>query len=262
VSLSPLELKRLFALCNNECAFAGCDSPVVDPSYGVVLAEICHIRARSPEGPRFDPGYPAELRDTAENTILLCPTHHTLVDKAVVSFSVEDLVAIKTKHESQPAASFDERLFLKLATEFVPTQPSVQVTSINQSGGQTAAVIHNSFGASRRSFEGDTGSLRAALQAIGPRKVLVYAETSAPDAVGLQQEILQVLRELGWKEIIEGGGIRFPPNEHIVVQVPDEGSQAILDLANVFGAKGWRVHAYKDGKLDHGAELEIRIGQT
>ena len=45
-------VKRLFAVSGNRCAFPGCTLPLVDQASSEVLGEICHIQARSPNGPR------------------------------------------------------------------------------------------------------------------------------------------------------------------------------------------------------------------
>ena len=46
-------IKRPFALSGNLCAFPRCHFPIIE-SAGTVTGEICHIRARSAGGPRYD----------------------------------------------------------------------------------------------------------------------------------------------------------------------------------------------------------------
>src|SRR4051812_20069571 len=76
-------LKVLFGLANR-CAFPNCAEPLVKPgtdqSDALVLAQICHILAASDKGPRADIHLSASDRDKAENLILLCPTHHAIID--------------------------------------------------------------------------------------------------------------------------------------------------------------------------------------
>jgi len=74
-------VKRLFAVSMNRCAFPGCSTPVIDPATQTVLGEICHIYAQSEGGPRFDEGLSAEQIHDFENLILMCGTHHKLVDE-------------------------------------------------------------------------------------------------------------------------------------------------------------------------------------
>jgi hypothetical protein len=93
-------IKRLFATSGNKCAFPSCISTIIDGETGVVIGEICHIKANSPEGPRYDLEQSDEDRQSFENLILLCPTHHKIIDQRHELFSVEWLKEIKNKHES------------------------------------------------------------------------------------------------------------------------------------------------------------------
>jgi len=90
-------IKRLFAKSGNQCAFPGCQAKLVIG--GTVIAEICHIRARRKNGPRYDPNLSAKERDECRNLLLLCPTHHTLIDKDAAKFTPELLLDIKEIHE-------------------------------------------------------------------------------------------------------------------------------------------------------------------
>ncbi|WP_258067233.1 NACHT domain-containing NTPase [Arthrobacter sp. GMC3] len=63
-----------------------------------VVGQEAHIRAQSVGGPRFNPKY-ADV-DGYENLILLCPTHHTLVDaNDGAGYTVKTLIEMKTTHE-------------------------------------------------------------------------------------------------------------------------------------------------------------------
>jgi hypothetical protein len=66
-----------------------------------VLAEMCHIRARRKNGPRYDPTLSAKERDGFDNLLLLCPTCHTLVDKDLKMYPSGALQQIKARHEQQ-----------------------------------------------------------------------------------------------------------------------------------------------------------------
>jgi hypothetical protein len=68
-----------------------------------VLAEMCHIRARRKNGPRYDPTLSAKDRDAFDNLLLLCPTCHTLVDKDLKMYPSGALLQIKFRHEQQGA---------------------------------------------------------------------------------------------------------------------------------------------------------------
>jgi hypothetical protein len=63
------------------------------------LGEIAHIVARSAEGPRGDGLLPPDQRDDYDNLILLCPTHHRIVDDNVSEWPTERLIRMKVDHE-------------------------------------------------------------------------------------------------------------------------------------------------------------------
>ena len=95
VSLSVI--KRLFAKSWNQCAIPWCNAQLVVED--VSVAEICHIRARRKGGPRYDPSLTAAQKDDIKNLLLLCPTHHTEVDKSPSKYSVDILEEMKEMHE-------------------------------------------------------------------------------------------------------------------------------------------------------------------
>jgi nucleoside phosphorylase len=96
---SVSEIKRLFARCAGRCAFQGCLNNLILDAGGVI-AEVAHICASSPEGPRFDPSQGEEQRHGIENLILLCPTHHALVDANPKEYGAVALREMKSRHES------------------------------------------------------------------------------------------------------------------------------------------------------------------
>ncbi len=90
-------IKRLYALSGNLCAFSDCPVLLVEDA-GTSIGEICHIRAQKPGGPRFDPRWPSTASHDFENLIVLCPNHHTIVDKRHKQFTVEILEQMKAAH--------------------------------------------------------------------------------------------------------------------------------------------------------------------
>jgi len=98
-------VKRLFAGSGGVCAFPGCTTPLVDPQSGALLGEMCHISAAAPDGPRYDPHLSDAERSDAKNLIILCPTHHTLIDQDVDTYSAAFLRKMKAQHEAQVAAT-------------------------------------------------------------------------------------------------------------------------------------------------------------
>jgi len=100
-ALADLEL--LWGRAALRCAFPECRrelaAPETEHDPTALLGEIAHIVSRSDAGPRADPGTPLEDRNRYDNLILLCPTHHTLVDRQDSTYTAETLRALKREHE-------------------------------------------------------------------------------------------------------------------------------------------------------------------
>lgn len=92
------DVKKLFALSGNLCAFPGCSLPMVDKS-GVVTGEICHISAKSKSGPRYNSLLTLKERDAFQNLILLCAYHHKIIDSKPEIYAIETLIELKKNHE-------------------------------------------------------------------------------------------------------------------------------------------------------------------
>ena len=89
----------------NQCAYPGCTNTLVEPSAGesgpIVIGHICHIYAISPDGPRGKEGITEEELNSPENLILLCPTHHAVVDGQPQFYTAEMLRQWKREHEAK-----------------------------------------------------------------------------------------------------------------------------------------------------------------
>ena len=117
MAVSTKDIKKLWGLAAGRCSRPDCGEPCIrfltgDPTVigemahviarrpdgdPTVIGEMAHVIARRPDGPR---GNATAGGDTYENLILLCPTHHTEIDKAPDgTFSAEILFAWKQEHE-------------------------------------------------------------------------------------------------------------------------------------------------------------------
>lgn len=128
MAISGRDVKVLWGRAGGRCSYPGCNTdclPFLDKSEPTVVGEMAHVIARSPDGPR---GNPTGGSDDYDNLILLCPTHHTFVDKAAEgTFTEEDLRQWKREHEAAvnealSVATFNGRVALlsyigKLLTE-------------------------------------------------------------------------------------------------------------------------------------------------
>jgi hypothetical protein len=97
------DVKLLWGRAGARCSFPDCRRKLTeDPTVAtdaLPLGEQAHIVADSPDGPRGESMLDDAARDGYTNRILLCPTHHTLIDKAPKDYPVERLHIIKRDHE-------------------------------------------------------------------------------------------------------------------------------------------------------------------
>lgn len=86
----------------NRCAFPGCDTEIVSKETGTIIGEVCHIRAKSPGGPRYVGTQDDNERNGFANLILLCGNHHKEIDDSsnLERFTTEWLVSLKADHEA------------------------------------------------------------------------------------------------------------------------------------------------------------------
>ena len=97
--------KILYALSANQCAHPDCRTHLVQnptiASNAAVIGQLCHIHALSATGPRSAPTLPIDQLNSESNLILLCPTHHALVDAQPDVYTADVLRDWKRHHESQ-----------------------------------------------------------------------------------------------------------------------------------------------------------------
>ena len=106
VSHIPVKVKiRLWGKAAGHCQYEGCPERLWLDSLTKVefnTAYIAHIIADKPTGPRGHPVHSEQLKSDISNLMLMCDTHHRLIDKEdVAGHSVERLIEMKRKHEER-----------------------------------------------------------------------------------------------------------------------------------------------------------------
>lgn len=129
MAIAPSEIKKLWGRAGGRCSEPECGRdcvPFLNASSPTIIGEMAHVIPQNLGGPR---GSGQEGDDTYENLILLCPTHHTIVDKAPELYPPEKLLAWKKAHEERVASPFkdgvfDSRqsLFREIATVLIETK--------------------------------------------------------------------------------------------------------------------------------------------
>jgi hypothetical protein len=74
--------------------------PIVEET-GTVTGIVCHIKARSRGGARYDPKQTEEERHAFENLILMCARHSKLIDSEPKRFTVDLLQEMKARREQE-----------------------------------------------------------------------------------------------------------------------------------------------------------------
>lgn len=87
------------------CQYRGCNKVLhtdILTKRNFNSAYIAHIVADQPGGPRGDSLRSSQLANEIDNLMLLCDTHHRLIDKVDVKGHPEDLMlSMKSEHENR-----------------------------------------------------------------------------------------------------------------------------------------------------------------
>jgi hypothetical protein len=133
---SITDIKLLFARSGNRCAFPKCSAPM--EANETLTGEICHIKGARPGSARYDSHQTDVERHAYANLVLMCPTHHAVIDDDEEEYTVERLCKIKVAHESQSAPVPDAEA-AAVAEAFIQS-----VANIGQSGGLSAHTVKDS----------------------------------------------------------------------------------------------------------------------
>lgn len=133
----PKDCKILYGRATGICSFPNCRQNLVAEASDVDgtanIGKIAHIHAHRDDGPRANPDLSEKDRDCYNNWILLCGTHHDLVDAQPNTYTADDLRSWKTKHEAwvhaclvaeMPNVTFAELETVTNAILRIPKDPS------------------------------------------------------------------------------------------------------------------------------------------
>jgi hypothetical protein len=117
MTIKEKAIKLLWSNAAGRCSFTGCEERLtVEQAAHVApytLGEMAHIKGEKEGSNRHDKDQTNEQRDSYENLILLCPNHHTLIDKPEneSTYSVDVLTKMKIAHENNVSKRFEVREF-------------------------------------------------------------------------------------------------------------------------------------------------------
>lgn len=96
---SDKTLKQLFGLAGNQCAFLDCTQENITER--IIIGIICHIEGLKPDSARHNPTLTETESNDYPNLIVLCPTHHRIIDTDETTYAVKVLKKMKKDHEDK-----------------------------------------------------------------------------------------------------------------------------------------------------------------
>lgn len=114
MAITQKSIKILWSASGGRCAFPGCWERLcyheAEEAAPFTLGEMAHICGDKPGANRHDAGQTDMQRDDYQNLVLLCPTHHTLIDRKEneAVYTVEALHAMKADHEARVLGRLDQ----------------------------------------------------------------------------------------------------------------------------------------------------------
>jgi len=123
MSVSERDIKLLWGRAAGRCSFPDCkiilSQDKNQASASFPLGEQAHIIGESENSPRGKSPLTLEERNSYFNLILLCPTHHTIIDRDPEDYPAEKLHIIKAEHELWVEEKFSESKDLRETSQDV-----------------------------------------------------------------------------------------------------------------------------------------------
>ena len=92
---------RSGGLCSFPECYLVCVQEANNGDKSAIFGEVAHIEASSDRGPRSNPSLTARQRDEYPNLVLLCPTHHRIVDARESAYTADVLRRWKRETEER-----------------------------------------------------------------------------------------------------------------------------------------------------------------
>ena len=142
----------LFTLAGGRCEFDNCNRYLLQHHVthrNGVFAQMAHIVAFRPSGPRGESGLSSAERNDISNLMLLCPICHKLIDDNPELYPVETLRDFRRDHEAAIAEA-------RVAVDIDPLSPyaHTMLGYVLTSAGQTEEAVEEA----RRGAESDPDS--------------------------------------------------------------------------------------------------------
>lgn len=140
---STLTKRNLAHRAGGRCSFPGCDVlcwlPGSEPYKTATIGVAAHIKAASPEGPRYDKDQNEEERKDISNGIYMCQIHAHLIGTDEIKYKSENLLEWKQKHENQIRNEAD-------ASSYKPKFELIRNLGISVSGEFSGTITSETIG--------------------------------------------------------------------------------------------------------------------
>ncbi len=133
-AMPSIQLKRHIASLNGyRCAFPGCNLDLmIDKT--AFIGQLAAIEAIAPGGPRYNLAANPKNIDSPENYLLLCPNHHTVIDRQPDLYTVGWLKQARDEHLKRIAETLNPPVKKALLDEAIEISISdaIDVWKLNQ----------------------------------------------------------------------------------------------------------------------------------
>ncbi|NIP61463.1 MAG: hypothetical protein GWN01_05010 [Nitrosopumilaceae archaeon] len=99
------------------------------------VSDICHIEGGEEDSPRYNPSLGLKEFNDYKNLVLMCKTHHKIINDNETLYTVEKLREIKQNHESEMESKnyqIPDRLVQKIMNELDSSQTNIHSGMGNQ----------------------------------------------------------------------------------------------------------------------------------
>lgn len=97
--ITQRDIKLLWGRAANRCSICKTELSIDGSNASFPIGEQAHIVGEKEDAARGKSNLPIEDRNSYTNIILLCPNHHTEIDKNEADWSIEKLYTAKINHE-------------------------------------------------------------------------------------------------------------------------------------------------------------------
>lgn len=215
---APTTREALFLLSRGNCYAPGCKNRIMEWAGGrwVSRADVAHIHGLNKRSRRYDASIPEPDRNNFKNLLLLCETHHKLVDGADTwaNYPVMTLVAWKQDREGDLAGELgqldwitQDTLHDLMAEAIEDTQSRIleALDGISTVGGETLALL--------KALVAET----LKLPYLNPDDVASLARSADVLQVVIPEYVPQLSRSaLILQDVIEYAGILSDSTRHLV----------------------------------------------